>query len=232
MKPSPLADPSQPLAVSVSGGLDSAILLGESLERHPAVHPLYIRTGLAWEGIELEHLRRFLKEVNGPALKPLVILEQPVADLYGDHWSVTGQDVPGAGTRDEAVYLPGRNVLLLAKALLWCHLNQVPALALAPLAANPFPDATPEFFVEFQEAVNRAVNGRVRVLWPYLNLSKVEVLQRGRHLPLRHMFSCMRPVNGKHCGACNKCAERQLAFAHAGVDDPTEYERSELKVDF
>src|SRR5262245_63911831 len=112
----------QSLAVLISGGLDSAILLGDALRRHDAVHPIYIRCGLSWEADEFAHLQRFLQAVRCPALKPLVILDQPVADLYGPHWSITGQGVPPAGTPDEAVFLPGRNVLLLAKAILWCNL--------------------------------------------------------------------------------------------------------------
>ncbi len=119
---------------------------------------------------------------------------------------MTGENVPDAESPDQAVYLPGRNVLLLGKAMIWCHLNHVPALALAPLSANPFPDATPEFFDAFQDAVNLAVEGKVRIIWPYLHLSKAELLQRGRHLPLQFTFSCIRPVEGRHCGACNKCA--------------------------
>src|SRR5262249_47035314 len=132
--------------------------------------------------------------------------------------------VPDADSPDEAVYLPGRNVLLLSKALIWCHLNQVPDLALAPLAANPFPDATPAFFTAFTAVVNQAIDGRVRVLWPYLQLTKAEVRRRGRHLPLQYTFSCMRRRHGQHWGACNKCAERRRAFAAAGLDDPTEYD--------
>ena len=54
--------------------------------------------------------------------------------------------MPDDKTPDEAVFLPGRNVLLLAKPLVWCHLNKVPELALAPLGSNPFADATAEFF--------------------------------------------------------------------------------------
>ena len=132
--------------------------------------------------------------------------------------------MPDADSPDEAVYLPGRNVLLLSKALVWCHLHDVPALALAVLAANPFPDATPEFFAAFAEAVSRAVGGRVRVETPYAHLSKTEVLRRGRHLPLGLTFSCIAPVGGRHCGRCNKCAERRRAFVAAGIDDATEYE--------
>jgi len=48
-----------------------------------------------------------------------------------------------ADTPDDAVFLPGRNVLLLSKAMLWCHLHGVEEVALAPLESNPFPDATP-----------------------------------------------------------------------------------------
>jgi 7-cyano-7-deazaguanine synthase len=220
------ADPLSPLAVLISGGLDSAVLLGESLGRHPIVHPVYICTGSTWETIEQMYLRRFLESIASPNLGKLVLLTQPVNDLYGAHWSMTGTLVPNAHSPDEAVYLPGRNILLLAKSLLWCHLNDVPQIALAPLAANPFPDATIEFFNEFARVVNRAVNGATRVVAPFLRLSKVDVIRRGRGLPLEHTFSCMSPAAGIHCGACNKCAERQRAFADAGVADPTAY-RSE-----
>ncbi len=223
MTPDLIADSARPLAVLVSGGVDSAVLLGEALGVRPAVQPIYVRTGARWEAVEFEYLRRFLKALDQERLRPIVELEMPVRDLYGEHWSVTGDGVPDAATPDEAVYLPGRNVLLLSKALLWCHLNDVPDLALAPLAANPFPDATPTFFRAFQDAVNRAVNGSVRILYPYLHVEKTEVLRRGRDLPLKYTFSCIRPRDGKHCGACNKCFERRRAFALAGIDDPTEY---------
>ena len=96
-----------PLAVLVSGGLDSAVLLGVEVSRRSAVYPLYVRCGLAWEEIEREYLGRFLAALPEPKPKPLVTLEMPVADLYGHHWSLTGKDVPGAASPDDAVYLPG-----------------------------------------------------------------------------------------------------------------------------
>jgi 7-cyano-7-deazaguanine synthase len=119
--------------------------------------------------------------------------------------------------------LPGRNVILLSKALVWCHLNGIASLALAILKANPFPDATPEFFRAMAAVVNQAVGGSVWIETPYAELSKVEVIRRGEGLPLEHTFSCIAPVDGRHCGRCNKCAERQRAFVAAGVKDPTEY---------
>jgi 7-cyano-7-deazaguanine synthase len=212
------------LAVLLSGGLDSAILLAEALENGAAVFPLYVRTGLAWEPDERAHLDRFLGALRAPGLKPLEVLEIPVADLYGAHWSITGRGVPAADTPDEAVFLPGRNVLLLAKAMLWCHLRSVPAVALATLRGNPFPDATSEFFHGFQEVVNRAVAGSVQILRPFAHLGKAEVMRRSRGVRLELTLSCIAPVQGRHCGRCNKCEERRTAFIAAGVEDRTSYD--------
>ncbi len=211
------------LAVLISGGLDSAILLGDALRRHPAVHPIFVRFGLAWEAVERAYLGRFLAAVRCSALHPLVVLDQPVADVYGAHWSVTGEGVPDAQAPDEAVFLPGRNVLLLAKPLVWCHRNGVPALALGSLETNPFPDATRRFFQTMQDAVDQAMAGRVEVVLPFGAMAKVAVMRLGRELPLGETFSCIRPQRGLHCGRCNKCAERRRAFADAQMADPTTY---------
>src|SRR3954451_4240446 len=101
--PWPPATPPDPLAVLVSGGLDSAILLAEAARAYPAVHPVYVRVGSSWEGVEFDHLARFLAAIRGACLKPVVELAMPAGDLYGRHWSLTGADVPAADTPDDAV---------------------------------------------------------------------------------------------------------------------------------
>jgi len=219
----PPADPTAPLAVLVSGGMDSAILLGEAVRVYPAVYPLYIRFGLLWENVERDHLDRFLAAIACPVLRPLTILDQPTTDLYGRHWSVTGDGAPAATDPNDADFLPGRNVLLLAKALIWCHLMGIPEVATAPLASNPFPDATPEFYDGFANIVGQAVGGGVRVLRPYAHLHKPDVLRRGLGMPLEHTFSCIRPIHSRPCGQCIKCGERQRGFAEAGAPDLTPY---------
>ena len=207
----------------VSGGLDSCVLVAELAKRYRHVHPLYIRQGLAWERAELRAIRQFLLEVGARhavpqrTIRPLVVLDLPSSDLYGQHWSVTGRRVPGAKTRDEAVYLPGRNLMLLSKAAVFCELNKIPVIAVGSLGHNPFPDATPKFFRDFAR-----VSG-VRVIAPFRRLTKVQVVRRGRGWPLYLSFSCLAPQRGRHCGRCNKCAERRRAFRDAGVADKTVY---------
>jgi 7-cyano-7-deazaguanine synthase len=54
-------------------------------------------------------------------------------------------------------------------------------------------------------------------------MNKQQVMALGRELPLELTFSCISPVNGFHCGRCNKCAERQEAFRQAALTDKTIY---------
>jgi len=210
--------------VLVSGGLDSAVLARAMARRYASVFPLYVRTGLRWEPVEEYWLQRFLKAINTDGvIRPLTVARLPVGDIYGMHWSLTGRGVPGARSADRAVYLPGRNLLLLSKAAVFCALREIPTVAMGPLKGNPFPDATPAFFRGFAQLASRALEFPLRVVTPLARLSKEQVIRSARGLPLGLTFSCMRPVGRRHCGACNKCEERRRAFRAAGVPDPTAY---------
>lgn len=213
------------IAVLASGGLDSSVLLGELALAGADVTPIFVRVGSVWEPAEFEMLKRFLAELNRANVRPIVELSQPVRDLYGPHWSLTGEGVPMNGEPDEASFLPGRNVLLLAKPLLYCLMHGIPALATAPLGSNPFPDATPAFYDGFAEAVSRSLLGSVRVLRPYadMGLHKADVVRRGRSMPIRWTLSCARPDGLRNCGRCSKCGERKDGFRDAGIVDPTDY---------
>ena len=212
-----------PIGLLLSGGLDSCILLGQLLQQGHRVQPFYIRSGTAWQREELLAARRFAGVVASPKLEELVVLDLPLGDLYEDHWSITGCDVPGAASPDEAVYLPARNALLVVKAAVWCHLHGIRRLALAVLQSNPFSDAAPRFFRQFESALAAALGERLHIDRPFEHLGKRPVMQLGRGLPLELTFSCISPVDGGHCGECNKCAERNAAFRLIDIEDPTEY---------
>ena len=209
----------------VSGGLDSCVMLAALARRYRKVYPVFIRQGLVWEEAELAHLRRFLRAAKIPRVQSLTVLDLPVRDLYGAHWSITGRRVPHATTPDEAVYLPGRNLLLLSKAAVFCALHRIDIVAIGSLGHNPFPDATPKFFRDFARAAGEALDFRVRIVAPFRALTKKEVVRRGHRLglPLHLSFSCISPKNGLHCGRCNKCAERRRAFPAAHFADRTKY---------
>jgi 7-cyano-7-deazaguanine synthase len=211
------------VAVLASGGVDSAVLVARLGRDGCDITPVYVRFGLGWEDVEIRHLERFLATLESSRVGQLVVLEEPVADVYGPHWSVTGAGIPGVDSPDEAVYLPGRNLLLLAKASVWCALNGIPTIALGTLAANPFPDADRAFFNDFAALAGRALGVPIEVVTPFADRAKGEVLEAGRDLALDLTFSCIAPQGERHCGRCNKCAERRRAFGVAGIADATVY---------
>ncbi len=211
------------IAILASGGVDSGVLTHLAAKTCGRVQPIYVRFGLSWEEAEMLFLERFLSEIATPVLRPLVVLDEPVRDAYGAHWSVTGKGAPDGSTPDSAVYLPARNLLLTVKPLVWCAMNGYDAIAIGILKENPFRDGRREFFDLIEAAARDALPAPVRVIAPLVSMTKQEVIAAARDIPLEFTLSCIAPSGGKHCGACNKCIERRRAFDRAGIPDRTEY---------
>jgi len=215
--------------VLLSGGLDSAVLLCEEAA-HARATPLYVSVGLAWEPAERALVRQYLERIQSRFdVAPLVELTLDMRDIYAPtHWAIVGRP-PAYHTPDEDVYLHGRNIVLLAKAGVYCAVAGITRLVLGTLDHNPFPDATPEFRRAMNLALTQGLNDDLVIDAPYAKVSKADVIRRGTamQLPFELTLSCMNPVIGgngaRHCGRCSKCRERHDAFREAGTTDPTDY---------
>jgi len=199
------------ICVLASGGFDSCVLLADFLDRGYEVHPFYVRSGFYWETAELHWLRRFLRKLRSPKLKPLTIAETPMGWLMGRHWSVTGKGAPSSRAAWDSVYLPGRNLLLLSQAGVYAATHGIPRVALGVLRGNPFADSCPRFLKDMESAINDALRSRLKVEAPYAKLGKAEVARLAGRLsarfPLELTFSCLHPRGVEPCGACSKCGE-------------------------
>jgi 7-cyano-7-deazaguanine synthase len=211
--------------VLLSGGLDSAVLVAEEAVKSE-VQPIYVSVGLAWEEAERAVVTQLLASaVFAGRVRPLVSLTVDMRDVYAaTHWAVQGRP-PAYHTPDEDVYLPGRNIILLGKAGVYCAAAHLDRLVLGTLAHNPFPDATPDFRAAMAHALTLGLAHDLEIDAPYAGTSKADVIRRGLALgvPFTLTLSCMSPAGTRHCGTCSKCRERHDAFLEAGVPDPTEY---------
>ena len=223
-------------AVLLSGGLDSAVLLADEAAAGD-VHPLYVTVGLAWEAAEQATVTSFLARHHfDDRVHPLVSLGVDMRDVYAaTHWAVQGHP-PAYHTPDEHVYLPGRNVILIGKAAVYCAAAKIDRIVLGTLAHNPFPDATPDFRAAMARALSLGLGRPLQIDAPYANTDKADVIRRGAALGVRFelTLSCMNPQSAIesairhppsaiHCGACAKGRERRDAFVAAAVPDPTTY---------
>ena len=215
----------------LSGGLDSAVLLAHvaSAARGPVI-PLYVSVGFAWEAEERRVASALLEAPPFTGVGPLSVLSFDMRDVFpATHWAVRGAP-PAYDTPDEDVFIDGRNVILLSKAAVFMAAAVRPrpssvSLYIGPLAGNPFPDATPEFFTATARSLTLGLALPISVEAPFAALRKAAVIRRGAALgvPLELTMSCMNPKEGAHCGACSKCRERIDAFKDAGVADLTAY---------
>jgi 7-cyano-7-deazaguanine synthase len=216
-------------AVLLSGGLDSAVLLADEAARAALsenVQPIYIGVGLAWESAERAIVERLLaSDLLRGRTRPLASLSVDMRDVYAaTHWALTGH-APAYHTPDEDVYLPGRNIILLSKAGVFCAAAGIHRIVIGTLDHNPFPDATPAFRASIAQTLSLGLAHALRVDAPYATSSKADVIRKGIALgvPFELTLSCMKPAGQIHCGTCSKCRERHDAFLEADVTDPTTY---------
>ena len=211
-------------AILFSGGLDSAVLLAYAAKLGP-VQPLYVSAGLAWESQERAAAEAVLASFAGSEVRPLVTLHADMHDIYpATHWAITGT-APAYDTPDEDVYIEGRNIVLLAKASVFMARASISRVFLGPLAGNPFPDASAEFFSAMARALSIGLDSPIEIETPFAAMHKAEVITLGASLDvaMERSLSCMQPVGGVHCGRCSKCRERIEGFREAGLKDRTIY---------
>src|SRR2546428_8991777 len=130
-------------AVLLSGGLDSAMLVADEATRDE-MQPIYVSAGLAWEPADGAIVAGVLATPPfSRRVRPLVSLGVDMRDVYAaTHWAIEGQP-PAYRTPDEDVYLPGRNIVLLGKAGVYCATAKIDRLVAGQPAHESRPDHKP-----------------------------------------------------------------------------------------
>lgn len=143
---------------------------------------------------------------------------------HGDYASQIDKQTSGIVN----TYVPFRNGLILSSAAAL-------ALSLYPddeidiylgahaddNAGAAYADCTPEFTKTIGQAINLGTYGKVNIKTPLINLNKAGVIREGLKLntPYHLTWSCYEG-QGKPCGICGTCIDREIAFKLNGIEDP------------
>jgi 7-cyano-7-deazaguanine synthase len=224
-------DPAPLAVVLLSGGLDSMVAAGIARER-----------GFRLLALTIDYNQRHRVEIEAAGrIARLLGAERHIVlplDLTGFGGSALTADitVPKDGVEEGAIpvtYVPARNTIFLSVALGWAEAAGARALFIGinALDYSGYPDCRPEFVAAFEAMANLATKAgvegdRFTVETPLLHMRKAQIASEAARLGLDAglSWSCYDPApEGRHCGLCDSCRLRALAFAEAGLADPTLY---------
>jgi 7-cyano-7-deazaguanine synthase len=214
-----------------SGGLDSVCTAS------------YLRKKYDLYGITFSYGQKASKEVKVAQhfSKLLKFREHKVVDigfmkeLYEKTNALTNSKISIPSKFDYSIVVPIRNAIFLSIASAWAFSKKAQLVAYgAHLGDMRYPDCRPTFARLLSKALNEGeIDGiklglrkKIRIWSPFMdNLSKSELLKHGYKEFGEEIFkswSCYG--NFKiHCGKCESCNNRKLAFNKSGILDKTRY---------
>lgn len=213
----------------LSGGLDSATVLGYALSKGLEVHALSFNYGQR-HARELDSSNR-VAEHYGVDHK---IIDVNLTQIGGS--SLT-DDIPVATRNIEEIengiptsYVPARNTIFLALAAGYLETigGDTVYIGVNAVDYSGYPDCRPDFISAMENALNLGT-GDGKKKWlaieaPLQYLSKSEIIKMGHDLavPYELTSSCYNG-NEEACGKCDSCLLRLRGFMDAGHPDPIKY---------
>lgn len=220
--------------VVLSGGMDSTIAMRLAVEKYGAdnVSALTFFYGqkqaieIARAGESTEMLGVSHKVVDASFLGN--IAHGFSANVDDSIEMPTIQDVLGDPT--PKTYVPNRNMILMSIAAAYAETKDVEYIVCGLQSTDEYNywDTTKSFTDKMNEvfAENRKI--KIKLIAPFVKLSKVEELKRLQELDgnldfLKHTITCYNPDGNASCGKCPSCSERINAFIQIGQADPVPY---------
>ena len=217
--------------VVFSGGLDSVCTA------------TYLRKQYDLYGITFSYGQKASKEVKVAQQfsKLLEFKEHKVVDigfmkdLYEKTNALTNSKMQIPSKFDYSIVAPIRNAIFLSISSAWAFSKKAELVAYgAHLGDMRYPDCRPAFARLLSKALNEGEIDGIKlglrkkiIIWsPFMeNLSKSDLLKNGYANLGEHIFkswSCYGSAK-IHCGKCESCNNRKLAFRQSKILDKTQY---------
>ncbi len=156
-------------------------------------------------------------------------------DLYGNSNVLTSSKRKIPSKFEYSIVVPIRNAVFLSIASAWAFtLNASLVVYGAHTGDRHYPDCRPNFAKKLETAFNQGeIDGikkklrkNIEIWSPYrMGLSKGDLLKSGMKVLGDSIFKTWSCYANKkhHCGICESCNNRKIAFEKAGITDKTKY---------
>ena len=182
---------------------------------------------------ELKIAKKFAKVLG---LKQHKIIDISfMRELYGKTNVLTDSKRKIPKKFEYSIVVPIRNAVFLSIASAWAYTLNASLVAYgAHTGDTNYPDCRPSFSKKLQTAFNQGeidgiksgIRKEIEIWSPYKEgLSKSELLKIGYNRLGDSIFSTWSCYTNKkfHCGECESCNNRKLAFTNAKISDKTKY---------
>lgn len=204
------AQTSGKVALLLSGGLDSTVLLYKLIAENLEVYPIFINYNQHFFQTELDTIK---KVVPLDIIHRLKIID--VSSIYTESKSplILERDVWKDHIVDNDLYIPYRSLVMISAGMAFAQSIGCSALYAAFIDTNYVKevDCSSEFFNRL-DSVNDMHEG-VKLNLPFRNFRKRDVLEYGISInaPVVKTFSC-QITKDIPCGVCPNCVDRNNAF--------------------
>ena len=214
--------------ISLSGGLDSATLLGQLVKEYGNKNVIAVsfNYGSKHNAYELHAVRQLESYYN---IEVINIEMTNITKHFESNLLKTGAEIPKGHHEEESMKLtvvPARN-MIFASILTGIAISKKATNIYLGIHAGDhaiYADCRPEFYYRMKRVIEQVSNGRVELLAPFLMLSKNQIVRIGSALnvPFNLTRTCYKdqPIA---CGKCGSCTERLEAFDLNGLKDPIKY---------
>jgi len=228
--------PMNKIVLGLSGGMDSATLLGSFLHENLEVHCCSFEYGSthglyetkAMNAILAHYEKKFPNKIKHHPIDIKNIMSGFSSSLLINN----EKEIPEGFYNDDNMkktVVPGRNLIfasILAGIAESVGATKI-SLGIHSGDHHIYPDCRPEFVKALDSVIYLSTDKKVEVISPFLYLDKASILKIGYSLkepvPYHLTRTCYKNQEDS-CGKCGSCLERLEAFKIIGKKDPIKYE--------
>lgn len=224
------------VVLGLSGGADSATLLGLLLEQGYEAHCCIFTYGSKHNPFENQAAAKVCDYyiARGFSVYSYFYNLEGVFRAGSSALLQSGGEIPEGHYNDENMKLtvvPGRNMIFASIMASLAESIGAEAIALGVHKGDHaiYPDCRHEFIKALDVAIYLSTDRKVQIITPLINDDKAGIIHRGMmelktQVPYILTRTCYKD-QAVACGKCGSCNERILAFQSVGLTDPIQYEK-------